>query len=83
MSPFKARLTHYEKKFEINIFYDRYKGKLKCNQFYSTISKAIPIQGSTPQMTSMVLHSRYAYYNTTLIKVSPTYFLQLLLLHAF
>ena len=45
-------------------------------------SKVIPIQGSTPQMTSMVLHSRYAYYNTTLIKVSPTYFLQLLLLHA-
>ena len=46
-------------------------------------SKVIPIQGNTPQMTSMVLHSRYAYYNTTLIKVSPTYFLQLLLLHVF
>ena len=46
-------------------------------------SKVIPIQGSTPQMTSMVLHSRYAYYNTTLIKVSPTYFLQLLLFHVF
>ena len=35
-------------------------------------SKVIPIQGSTPQMTSMVLHSRYAYYNTTLIKVTTT-----------
>ena len=56
----------------IYLIYDRYKGKLKCNQFYSTISKAIPIQGSTPQMTSMVLHSRYAYYNTTLIKVTTT-----------
>ena len=44
-------------------------------------SKVIPIQGSTPQMTSMVLHSRYAYYNTTLIKVPPTYFPQILLLH--
>ena len=60
------------------------------NEYYGVInviqssSKVIPVQGSTPQMTSMVLHSRYAYYNTTLIKVTPTtYFLQLLLLHVF
>ena len=82
MSPFKARIIYFEiKSLQSECVKD-------TNEYYGVInviqssSKVIPVQGSTPQMTSMVLHSRYAYYNTTLIKVTPTtYFLQLLLLH--